>query len=75
VANPLGFSKNIIDNTLKCQFHFPAGFQKKGGLNETLIPRDSLLLEKPPPTPQNLLISASLFDDLEFHTISPPFLA
>jgi hypothetical protein len=33
------------------------------------------LLVNPPKAPQRFFISASLLDDLEFHVISPPFLA
>jgi hypothetical protein len=49
-------------------------FQKKGiGISSDPLKRK--LPINHPPTPQNLFFSASLLDDPEFHTISPPLLA
>jgi hypothetical protein len=70
------FLKHIF-NIKKCQFQFLGGLSnKKRGLKFLPIPSKGLSPANPPPAIVNLPIPpTSLLDDLEFHMVSPPFLA
>lgn len=48
---------------------------KKRGLKSVSIPSKGFSAANIPPAPQNLLVPATLLDNLKFHVISPPSLA
>lgn len=76
LGKPITFINHICDLE-KCQFQVWEGLlYKKWGLKFLSIPAEDFLETYPPPTPQDFLIPpVSLLDDLEFHVVSPPFLA